>query len=243
MSFIIGALKIIVLLGFLILIHETGHFIVAKKCNVKVLEFSIGFGKQIWSKQGKETKYTLRMIPLGGFVNMLGEQEPSEEERSFNKASVWKRLSIVLAGAIVNIVFGLIVFWILASIYNKNIYHGLIVTKRYILSMGQSLIMLFTGKLGEAAVVGPVGISEMVVKTSSLFDFVYLLSVVSISLGITNLLPIPGLDGGKILILIIEIIRKKPMQEKTELMVTAIGLLILLTIAISVTFKDVVRII
>ena len=64
MSFIIGLLKIIILLGFLVLIHEGGHFLVAKKCNVKVLEFSIGFGKELFSKQGKETKYTVRMIPL-----------------------------------------------------------------------------------------------------------------------------------------------------------------------------------
>lgn len=64
MGFIIGSLKIIILLGFLVLIHEGGHFLVAKKCNVKVLEFSIGFGKELFSKQGKETKYTVRMIPL-----------------------------------------------------------------------------------------------------------------------------------------------------------------------------------
>ena len=72
MSFIIGLLKIIILLGFLVLIHEGGHFLVAKKCNVKVLEFSIGFGKELFSKQGKETKYTIRMIPLrSGIVRCL----------------------------------------------------------------------------------------------------------------------------------------------------------------------------
>ena len=88
MGFIIGAIKIIFLLGFLVLIHEAGHFFMARKCRVKVREFSIGFGKELWSKQGKETKYTIRMIPLGGFVNMLGEEERADEEGSFNKASV-----------------------------------------------------------------------------------------------------------------------------------------------------------
>ena len=65
-TFIISAIKIIVLLGFLILIHELGHFLVAKLCKVKVNEFSIGFGPGIWNKQGKETKYSLRAIPLRG---------------------------------------------------------------------------------------------------------------------------------------------------------------------------------
>lgn len=97
MVFILGALKIIVLLGFLVLIHEAGHFFVAKKCKVKVLEFSIGFGKELWSKQGKETKYTIRLIPLGGFCRMLGEENQSDEEGAFNKAPVWKRLLIVAA--------------------------------------------------------------------------------------------------------------------------------------------------
>ena len=78
-GFLIAAIKIIILLGFLILIHEAGHFTVAKLCKVKVNEFSIGFGPTIWKKQGKETKYSLRLIPLGGFVSMEGEDERSEE--------------------------------------------------------------------------------------------------------------------------------------------------------------------
>lgn len=164
MSFIISAIKIIFLLAFLILIHELGHFLVAKKCKVKVKEFSIGFGKQIWSKQGKETKYTLRLIPLGGFCNMLGEEEVAYEEGSFSTSPIWKRVLIVIAGATVNIVFGLVTFFILASIVNKNLIDGLIVTKRYIVLLGQSLISLVTGAANTAEIVGPVGISEMVAR-------------------------------------------------------------------------------
>lgn len=66
-SFLIAAIKIIILLGFLIFIHELGHFIVAKLCKVKVNEFAIGFGPTIWKKQGKETKYAIRLIPLRWF--------------------------------------------------------------------------------------------------------------------------------------------------------------------------------
>ena len=66
-SFLIAAIKIIILLGFLIFIHELGHFTVAKLCKVKVNEFAIGFGTTIWKKQGKETKYAIRLIPLRWF--------------------------------------------------------------------------------------------------------------------------------------------------------------------------------
>ena len=106
-GFLISAIKIIILLGVLITIHELGHFIVAKLCKVKVNEFAIGFGPAIWKKQGKETKYTLRLIPLGGYNSMEGEEEASEDERSFSKASIPKRIAIVIAGATVNIVFAI----------------------------------------------------------------------------------------------------------------------------------------
>ena len=99
--------------------------------------------------------------------------------------------------------------------------------------------MLVSGQTGVAEVVGPVGISGLIVQTSGLFDFVYLLSVISISLGITNLLPIPGLDGGKLLFLIIEAIRGKKMKESTELTITSLGMFLLIAIAVLVTVKDV----
>ena len=112
---LIVAIKIIVLLGFLILIHELGHFTVAKLCKVRVNEFAIGFGPIIWKKQCKETKYALRLIPLGGFVSMEGEDEESNKEGSFSKASIPKRMAIVVAGATVNIIFAIIVYFILVS--------------------------------------------------------------------------------------------------------------------------------
>ena len=114
-SFIINAIKIIFLLGFLILIHEGGHFLVAKLCKVRVNEFAIGFGKVIWSRQGKETKYSIRIIPLGGFCSMEGEDEESDAVGSFSKVSVWKRMAIVFAGATVNIIFGILVYFVLIS--------------------------------------------------------------------------------------------------------------------------------
>ena len=114
-SFILSAIKIIFLLGFLIFIHELGHFTVAKLCKVRVNEFAIGFGPAIWKKQGKQTKYALRLIPLGGFVSMEGEEERSEESDSFSKASIPKRIAIVSAGAIVNILFAIVVYFLLVT--------------------------------------------------------------------------------------------------------------------------------
>ena len=121
LGILINILKIAFLLGFIILIHECGHFFVARWCKVKVKEFAIGFGPKIWQRQGKYTKYTLRLIPLGGFTNMLGEEERSEEEGSFNKAGIVKRTLILLAGGTVNIVFGLIVYFVLVSSFGNYV--------------------------------------------------------------------------------------------------------------------------
>lgn len=253
-SFIINAIKIIFLLGFLILIHEGGHFLVARLCKVKVNEFAIGFGKIIWQKQGKETKYTLRVIPLGGFCNMEGEAEESDAEGSFSKASVWKRMMIVVAGATVNILFGIFVYFILAStviiqfkdptmdtVLNRLTY-GAQYTGTFIISIFDSVKTLFTGGIATDQMVGIVGISEVVVKTTGIINYIYLLAVISVSLGVTNLLPIPALDGGKILILLIEVIRKKPMKMETEAKIQLIGLSILFALFLFVTYNDILRI-
>lgn len=118
-GFIVTVLKVIFLLGFLIFIHEGGHFLVAKLCKVKVNEFAIGFGPTIWKSKNTKTKYALRLIPLGGFVSMEGEEERSEAEGSFSKTSIPKRIAIVMAGGLVNIIFGLLVYFVLvASIGN-----------------------------------------------------------------------------------------------------------------------------
>lgn len=253
-SFIINAIKIIFLLGFLIIIHEGGHFLVARLCKVKVNEFAIGFGKIIWQKQGKQTKYTLRLIPLGGFCSMEGEDEESDDEGSFSKASVWRRMAIVVAGATVNILFGILVYFILVSTVGlqfvdpakdtilNRIYYGAKGTGEFILTIFESIKSLFTGGLATDQMVGIVGISEVVVQTSGIINYIYLLAVISVSLGVTNLLPIPALDGGKILILLIEVIRRKPMKIETEAKIQLIGFSILMALFLFVTYNDILRI-
>ncbi|HJJ15825.1 MAG TPA: site-2 protease family protein [Clostridiaceae bacterium] len=250
-TFLISAIKIIFLLGFLILIHETGHFVVAKLCKVRVNEFAIGFGPTIWKKQGKETKYALRLIPLGGFISMEGEEELSDKEGSFSKASIPKRVAIVAAGAIVNIIFALIVYFILATSYNfqvTNNWSSALTfagekTGTFITSTFEGLKQLFTGKAGLDQMMGPVGISEVVAKTNGMFEFINMIAIVSLSLGVTNLLPIPALDGGKILLLIIEAIRKKPLSQKIEINIQLLGFSFIIILALFVTWNDIARII
>lgn len=242
MGFIISAIKIIFLLGFLILIHEGGHFCIAKLCKVKVNQFSIGFGPEIWSKQRKETKYAIRLIPLGGFVSMEGEEEASESEGAFNKASIPKRIAIVSAGALVNIIFGFIVYFILIAVMYQSITLALTATASYSGALVESVKLIFTGNVGVNDLTGPVGISNLISATSGIAEYVYMISVISVSLGITNLLPIPALDGGKILLLIIEAIRKKPLKENTEIQIQLIGFSLLIALSVLVTYNDVIRV-
>ena len=101
--------------------------------------------------------------------------------------------------------------------------------------------MLVTGNVQLNQMTGPVGISEMVVQTSGVQDFVYLLSVVSLSLGVTNLLPIPALDGGKIVLLLVEAIRKKKISEEMELKIQTVGFTFLILLSLYVSFNDVAR--
>ena len=101
--------------------------------------------------------------------------------------------------------------------------------------------MLVTGNVNINQMTGPVGISGMVVQTSGIYDFVYLLAVISLSLGVTNLLPIPALDGGKIVLLLIEAIRKKKIEEELELKIQSIGFAFLILLSLYVSFNDVVK--
>lgn len=101
----------ILIFGFLIFIHEAGHFLAARLFKVTVSEFSIGMGPKLITKTSKKsgTAYSLRLLPIGGFVNMVGEDEDSDDEGALNKKPVWQRMIIVAAGSVMNILFGVII--------------------------------------------------------------------------------------------------------------------------------------
>ncbi|MBQ4629040.1 MAG: RIP metalloprotease RseP, partial [Clostridia bacterium] len=109
MEILLQIIYTVLVLGALIFIHEFGHFITAKLSGVKVNEFALGMGPTLLKFQGKETKYAIRLFPIGGFVAMEGEDEESEDERSFSKKSVWKRMIIVVAGAAMNLILGFVI--------------------------------------------------------------------------------------------------------------------------------------
>ena len=117
MSTFLGSLWwLLVALGVLVTFHEFGHFWVARRCGVKVLRFSVGFGRALWSRRGKDgTEYVIAALPLGGYVRMLDEREgdvpAAELDRAFNRQSVWKRIAIVIAGPLANLVLAVALLW------------------------------------------------------------------------------------------------------------------------------------
>lgn len=118
MGVIQNILAVVVVLGLLVTFHEFGHFWVARRCGVKVLRFSVGFGTPIWSRHDRQgTEYAIAAIPLGGYVKMLDEREgdvsPDELDRAFNRKSVWQRIAIVAAGPLANFLLALVAYWML----------------------------------------------------------------------------------------------------------------------------------
>lgn len=105
------------LLGFslLIIVHELGHFTLAKLNGIKVEEFSIGMGPKILSTQGKETKYSIGLFPIGGYVKMMGEEEEVKDERSFSSKSPLRRISVIIAGALMNFLLAIVIFTMILS--------------------------------------------------------------------------------------------------------------------------------
>ena len=126
--------------------------------------------------------------------------------------------------------------------FTNNVYYAFFKTGDFLGSILENLKMLFTGKVGIDQMMGPVGISSVVSQTTGIADFLYMLAIISISLGFTNLLPITALDGGKLLILLIEAIRRKPMKEELEIGIQMVGFIILISLSIFISYKDILRI-
>ena len=112
-------LAFIVAIGVLVTVHEFGHFWVARRLGVKVLRFSVGFGKPLWLKRSgpDQTEYVIAAIPFGGYVKMLDEREgevaPEERHRAFNRKSVWRRIAIVAAGPAFNFLFAILAYYLI----------------------------------------------------------------------------------------------------------------------------------
>lgn len=318
-----------------VMLHEFGHFTVAKLSGIKVNEFSIGMGPKLLQKQKGETSYSLRALPIGGYVAMEGEEESSHDPRSFNNAPILKRMAVVLAGAFMNFILAFLAFTVIFSIVGygsneidmvikdspaeiaglkagdkiieidkiktKDIYeiNSLISDKKdeeinlkinrngenldinlkakyseenkmYLIGITsklkhsffksielgakrtgemslmilKSLKMIFDGSFKMEYLSGPVGVVQMIGSESSkgFLNFLQILALISVNLGVFNLLPIPALDGGKFLFLLIEALRGKPINEKFEQGLSLIGISLLFSLMIYVTiFNDIGR--
>ena len=110
---IVYILAAILIFGILIAVHELGHFLAAKFCGVQVNEFSIGMGPALWKRQKGETLYSLRLLPIGGYCAMEGEDEDSQDDRAFNHKPLWQRAAIVAAGPFFNFILAYVLSVIL----------------------------------------------------------------------------------------------------------------------------------
>jgi regulator of sigma E protease len=349
----LNAIYFVIVLSILIFVHEFGHFLVARLANVKVLTFSLGFGKKLLTFRKGETEYAVSAVPLGGYVKMLGESTddviPEEEaSRSYSNKPPLVRIMIAFAGPFFNILFAALVFFVIfltgyptpstttrigqvmkgEPAYEAGLKSGDVVTridnkpvsqwtdlqkivntseirplKFEINRQGQVLEIWITPKVrdeknvfgetvGKVALVGVAPATEIrresvggaVIKagidTYNLTEltvvgmvklikgsisaknvggpilifqqagerakagkssFLFFLALISINLGVVNLLPIPILDGGHIFFSIIELIVRRKIPDKTIEVAQKVGIGILVCIMVLATFNDVMR--
>ncbi len=334
----------LIIFSIIILFHELGHFLLAKKNGIKVNEFCLGLGPTIAGFTKGETKYSLKLLPFGGACMMEGEDGDSQDERSFNSKSVWARISVVAAGPVFNFimawVFALIIMAsvgydrpILSSVregfpaeeaglmqgdeiismngsrthffreisqysmfhpgqtidvvyeregkrstvtltpkldeesgrellgmngnpqrergnFLETVSHSFYEVKYLICTTVESLKMLVTGKVGLKDLSGPVGLVKVMGDTYTsnesaggvglaLLSMINFSIFLSANLGVMNLLPIPALDGGRLLFLLIEAVRRKKIDPEKEGMVHFVGLVALMALMVFVMFNDI----
>ncbi len=330
----VTAIAAIFVFLMVILFHEFGHFIVAKTVGIKVNEFSIGMGPKIFQKEKGETKYSIRVLPIGGYVSMEGEDENSNDPRSFNRVPVLSRIAVIAAGAMMNFILAIIVFSIVAfnlgvptttikdvqqdspaesvgiqrgdtilsinddqiddwdSIVEKingsepnkemkvtvlrneekidyflqpkigddnRIVIGIVPVSRksFLLSIGKGfeqtwsmlklmfdfLKMAFRGEVSTKDLSGPVGVIYTIGEAAKygVINLLYLMGFISVNLGFFNLLPLPALDGSRIVFLVIEMIRGKAVNPEKEGFIHFIGFVLLILLMLTVTYSDIIR--
>ena len=301
MKFIIA----ILIFSMIILFHELGHFLLAKKNKIKVNEFCLGLGPTLFGIQKGETFYSIKLLPFGGACMMEGEDGESADECAFGSKSVWARMSVVAAGPIFNFILAYVLSFILIScigvdvpvlsgvvagysaqsegmqagdviveINNKPIHfyrevsmytyfhpgetldvtyerdgkrHQAVIEPKYDEKSGR--YMMVTGKVSANELSGPVGIVKSIGDTydasksdGMFYVFLNMLNfsiLLTANLGVMNLLPLPALDGGRLVFLIIEAVRRKKINPEKEGMVHFVGIMILMGLMVLVMFNDI----
>ncbi|MBR6171938.1 MAG: site-2 protease family protein [Eubacterium sp.] len=336
---------IILMFGIIVFVHEFGHFLFAKLNHVRVNEFAIGMGPAIMKFGKKETTYSIRILPIGGYCLMAGQdgEETDDPEGTFESKSVLARLSIMLAGPFFNFLLAVILsigtahFYLVdppvisavsqgsaaeeagmepgdeivalngesislfrevtlfrqiedltkpievtylhdgqqitktmnltkeqnymfgitcnprdAKNFGEELYYALVEVRFQITTVIKSVKMLFTGKASVKDLSGPVGIGSMMSDVideaqesggtkNAILSIISFMILVSANLGVMNLLPIPALDGGRILFLLIEAVTRKRVPKEKEAIVNFIGFALLMLLMIFVFFNDIVK--
>ena len=329
------------------MIHELGHFLTARAVGIHAEEFSIGMGPRLLKIPGKETTYSLRALPFGGYVRFLGEDETSDDPRAFNNAKVWKRILVVASGPLMNLLLAVLllsVAYLSFGVYDSDLpvidsviagypaeqaglqagdriigigdidistledseaverirafinengsdpftitilrndktmsfdvipilneadnryqlgFYFAVGTRRigFFQALGMSFVqtfrivglmvamlkdLIFAGR-GLGDVMGPVGIVTEIGRAAQagIQQLLNLGIIITINLGIMNLIPFPALDGGRLVLLIVEGIRRKPIDRYKEGYFHFIGFVLLIILMIIVTYKDILKI-
>lgn len=329
---IVNIIIALLIFGLVVAVHEFGHFFVAKFNKITVHEFAIGMGPVIYQKEKNGTNYSLRAVPMGGFVAMEGEDEESDDPNAFCQKTPLQKMAVIFAGPFMNFVLTIVTFILLFTLsgvpvnkigniienspasksqlqvgdevqsingvsikawndipntisstdgdvtlqvvrdgqmkeivitpeeksgrrtigiypmYEKNfsssITQAFSQTYSVSLSMLDFIKNLFTGKVDFDYVSGPVGIVREMGSSvnSGLATVINYIAFISLNLGIMNLLPIPALDGFRLLTSFVELITRKKLNKKMEYIVNAAGMIFLIAIMLLVTYKDLIKI-
>lgn len=241
----------IFLFCLLILSHEFGHFAVAKLIGVRVNEFSVGMGPLLFGKKKGDTQYSLRLFPIGGYCMLQGEDETedgeegiSDDPSSFANQSPLKKIAVLAAGSFMNIFTALVVLLIiylaLGYPFGVSARAAFRVMGIFAAAVKDGLVQILGGEVGREDVMGVVGMVGFISEQASygFLNVAFLLCMISVNLGIINMLPIPALDGGRILFVIIRWLSGGRLSAKAEAYVHTAGMVLLLALMVFLAIND-----
>lgn len=231
-------LTAILVIGLAVLIHEFGHFVAARRTNIPIKIFSVGFGPRLWGFNRGGTEFRLSLIPLGGYV-----MPEIEKEEEFFRIPIKSRALMALGGPLANVLLGVVCF----AIINTTI-HGFSVAGVLMQPFGQALFMLkhmivsipllFTQPEQLSGVVGITAMGGQFIGYSFVRGIQFL-AIISLNLALLNMLPIPALDGGKLLLYLMEKIHPSLLRLHVPLSIA--GWLFILGLMVYVTVSDISR--
>ncbi len=252
----------VIMLSVLVVVHEAGHMFVAKFFGIRVDEFGLGFPPRLKKLfRWRKTDFTLNWLPFGGFVKIFGENPSNKVEEITHDSFQYKSRGVQAAVLVAGVVFNLLFAWVLFSIvlmlgiegqagfvkhsFFGSIYHGLMTAGKLgwmiIESLGLFVFQAFQGQANFAEIIGPIGLVGFIGEAAKdgLSYVLYFTALISLNLSIVNLLPIPALDGGRLLFVIIESIRRKSISPKVFNMVNMVGFAFLIILMLVVTLRDI----